>query len=258
MLVSEVMLQQTQVDRVVPYYERFFEAFPTLGDCARAGPAHVVRIWSGLGYNRRALNLHRTAMVLMAEHAGVVPVDEKALRALPGIGGYTARAVLAFAFESDVAPVDTNVARVLTRWHGGVGLTAADTQAVADRLVPSGSAWAFNQTLFDLGATVCTARPDCARCPLLRQCRWRQGGMVEPDPWRATPPARPQSRFAGSDRQGRGRLLEALRRGPVGRQDLGRACGWPDDMARAERISAALVAEGFAWTDGRSGDFRLR
>ena len=119
------MLQQTQVDRVVPYYERFLAAFPTPAACAAAGPAAVVRLWSGLGYNRRALNLHRAAAAIVAEHGGVVPHDDAALRALPGVGPYTARAVRAFAFGDDVAAVDTNGVRVLARAVAGAPLALA-------------------------------------------------------------------------------------------------------------------------------------
>jgi A/G-specific adenine glycosylase len=219
----------------------------------------VVRIWSGLGYNRRALNLHRAAVLLVAEHGGRVPDDEATLRRLPGIGPYTARAVLAFAFERDVAPVDTNVIRILARCVTGSGLALEGAQVVADRLVPAGQSWAFNQTMFDLGATVCTARPLCDLCPVRRQCRWYASGLVEPDPWRASPSVRSQSVFASSDRQGRGRLLEALRQGPLAPSDIGRACGWPDDEARAERICAALVREGFAeWKPAHARMLHLR
>jgi A/G-specific adenine glycosylase len=261
-LVSEVMLQQTQADRVVGHYREFMAAFPTPAACASAGPAAVVRIWSGLGYNRRALNLHRAAQAVMDRHSGSVPDDDDALRSLPGVGTYTARAVRSFAFGADVAAVDTNVMRVLSRCVEGAPLTVPRAQVLGDRLVPPGKAWEFNQTMFDLGATVCTARPDCARCPLRRQCRWRRAGLDDPDPWRAgpgSPSARPQSRFAGSDRQGRGRLVHALRAGPVTARELAPACGWPDDAARAERIAADLAAEGFARWSGRSpARLRLR
>ncbi len=258
-LVSEVMLQQTQADRVVAHYQPFLDRFPTAAACARARPAAVVRIWSGLGYNRRALNLHRAARVMVAEHGGVVPCDERALRSLPGVGPYTARAVRSFAFGADVGAVDTNAVRVLARSVEGAGLTVPGAQAMADRLVPVGRSWDFNQTLFDLGATVCTARPACARCPLRRQCRWRRSGLREPDPWRASPSTRPQSAFAGSDRQGRGRLVHALRAGPVAAPELATACGWPDDPERANRIAASLVAEGFArWSQHGPKVLRLR
>ncbi len=254
------MLQQTQVDRVVPHYERFLAAFPSPAACSAAGPAAVVRRWSGLGYNRRALNLHRAATTVVAEHRGVVPHDDTALRALPGVGPYTARAVRAFAFGDDVAAIDTNGVRVLARAVVGNQLTVRQAMALGDRLVPAGRSWEFNQAMFDLGATVCTAaRPDCARCPLRRQCAWRRHGSDDIDPWRLSPTARPQSTFSGSDRQGRGRLIQALRHDAVRRSRLPDACGWPDDPGRAERIAAAVVAEGFAaWSGGKDPVLRLR
>jgi A/G-specific adenine glycosylase len=259
-LVSEVMLQQTQAERVIGSYTAFLEAFPGVDDCARAGPGDVVRLWSGLGYNRRALNLHRAAVVVADRHGGNFPNEIGALLALPGVGPYTARAVLSFAFEADVAVVDTNVVRVLARSVAGAGVTVGDAQSLADRLLPPGRSWAFNQSMFDLGATVCTAaNPACGRCPLRHQCRWRRAGRTDPDPWRASPSVRPQSRFDGSDRQGRGRLVHALRQGTVATDMLAVACGWPDDPARAQRITASLVEEGFArWDDGRPRHLHLR
>jgi A/G-specific adenine glycosylase len=251
-LVSEVMLQQTQVTRVVPHYERFLAAFPTPAACARAGAAAVVRQWSGLGYNRRALSLHRAAVKVVDEHGGNVPHEERALRCLPGVGGYTARAVRSFAFGENVAAVDTNALRVLSRCVAGAPLGPTTAAHLGDRLIPLGAAWEFNQAMFDLGATVCTgARPHCDACPLRRQCRWRRAGRTEPDPWRTRLGVRSQGPFAGSDRQGRGRLLEALRRGAVAPAALADACGWPGDVARAEHIAEALVDEGFArWCRG--------
>ncbi len=252
-LVSEVMLQQTQVERVVPHYERFTLQFPDPATCAAAGPAEVVRHWSGLGYNRRALNLQRSAVALVEGHGGALPAGEAALRALPGIGPYTARAVRSFAFGEDVAAVDTNAVRVLARCVAARGLSVPEATRLGDQLVPPGRSWEFNQSMFDLGATVCMAQPRCDRCPLRRQCAWRRQGSDAPDPWRASPVSRPQSVFAGSDRQGRGRLLDALRRGPVRRVGLAMACGWPDDAARAERVAGDLVTEGFArWSGGRT------
>jgi A/G-specific adenine glycosylase len=254
------MLQQTQVDRVVGYYEAFLAKFPTAIHCARARPGEVVRLWSGLGYNRRALNLHRAAQAIADEHGGTLPADEQALRSLAGVGPYTARAILTFAFERDVAPVDTNVIRVLARCVAGEGVTPAQAQSLADRLLPAGQSWGFNQALFDLGATICRAsRPACEVCPLRRQCQWRRRGLSDPDPWRASPSVRPQSVFAGSDRQGRGRLVRALGQGGIPFQGLSTACGWPDDPSRAERIARSLVAEGFAeWSTARPPQLRLR
>ena len=256
------MLQQTQVDRVIPHYERFLAAFPTPAACAATGPAAVVRLWSGLGYNRRALNLHRASVAVVADHDGMVPHEDVALRALPGVGPYTARAVRTFAFGDDVAAVDTNGVRVLARGVAGTPLTLREATALGDQLVPTGESWEFNQAMFDLGATVCTAtRPDCAGCPLRRQCAWRRQGQGAglADPWRLSPTARPQSTFAGSDRQGRGRLVDALRRGGVRRSGLAGACGWPEDPARAKRVAGAVVAEGFAtWSGGKDPVLRLR
>jgi A/G-specific adenine glycosylase len=253
-LVSEVMLQQTQAQRVVEHYRRFVAAFGSPATCAAAGAPAVVRAWEGLGYNRRALNLHRAAVALVERHGGEVPADLDALRALPGVGPYTARAVLCFAFEADTGVVDTNVARLLARAVAGRPLRPTEAQAVADDLVPSGRSWSFNQALFDLGASHCTARrPDCTRCPLARSCAWGRSGWAPPDPAVGSAGVgRRQTPFDGSDRQGRGRLLDALRRGPLAERDLASAAGWDDDAARARRVCEGLVAEGFArWEGGR-------
>ena len=181
-----------------------------------------------------------------------------ALRVLPGVGSYTARAVRSFAFGADVATVDTNVIRVLAR--ASPGATHGRPGPGAGRPArPGRRSWEFNQTMFDLGATVCTARPACAECPLRRLCRWRGAGLGGADPWRASPSVRPQSRFAGSDRQGRGRLVHSLRQGPFASSALAAACGWPDDRARADRIAASLVAEGFAqWSPRTPRRLQLR
>ena len=255
------MLQQTQAERVVLHYESFVAAYPTPARCAAAGPAEVVRRWSGLGYNRRALNLARAAAVIVADHGGAVPPDDDALRALPGVGAYTARAVRSQAFGEDIAAVDTNGVRVLARCVAGRPLSVREATALADRVVPAGEGWEFTQSLFDLGATVCVARaPRCGECPVRRLCRWHRDGGPEaaPDPWRGSPAARGQSPFAGSVRQGRGRLVEALRSGPVRRRDLAAACGWPRESERPRRVAEALVAEGFArWSGEKDPVLRL-
>ena len=149
-LVSEFMLQQTQVGRVMAPYATFLDRFPTPAACAAAPAADVIRLWAGLGYNRRALLLHRAAGAVMADHRGRLPDRLPELLRLPGVGPYTARAVLAFAFKRDVAVLDSNAQRVLSR-----ALGRAVQQADADRLVPSGQGWAWNQAVLDLGATVC-------------------------------------------------------------------------------------------------------
>ena len=243
-LVSELMLQQTQVSRVVPKWEAFVARWPTATECAAAAQSEVVRAWSGLGYNRRALNLHRCAVAVAARHGGELPADLAALQALPGIGPYTARAVLAFAFGRDVGVVDTNAARVLTRAAVGHAVGRAGLQRVADAVVPEGQGWAWNQAVLDLGATLCTAAtPRCVDCPLAEACAWRRSGG--PDP--ALRPSS-QGAFAGSDRQARGRLVDALRHGPVA--DPGHACGCPDDPVRVGRIVDGIVADGFATARG--------
>jgi A/G-specific adenine glycosylase len=245
-LVSEVMLQQTQAARVIPRWHAFLDRFPDPPACAAAPAGAVIEAWAGLGYNRRGLALHRCAQVVVAEHGGRLPPDLAALRALPGIGPYTSRAVLAFAFEHDVAVLDTHVARILAR-QAGRRLRPAEAQALADDQVPVGEGWAWNQAVLDLGAMVCRSRnPRCGGCPVSPTCAWRGAGD---DPAVGSAGvSTPQSRFEGSDRQGRGRLVDALRRGPV--DDVARAAGWPDDPQRAERVAATLVADGLAVRDG--------
>ncbi len=241
------MLQQTQASRAVAPFWRFAARFPTPAACAAAGAAEVVRAWAGLGYNRRALDLHRTAVVLVERHRGGVPADLDALLELPGVGPYTARAVLAFGYGRAVGVVDTNVARVLARAVAGRPLSEKDAQRLADRLVPARGAWRFNQALFDLGARCCTARsPRCGSCPLVARCRWAGTGLAAPDPSAAGRRRHRQGAFAGSDRQGRGQLVAALRLAPVGLPALPEAAGWPDDEPRTLRIAASLVEEGIA------------
>lgn len=245
-LISEVMAQQTQVSRVVPVYERFLLRFPTPASCAAASLGDVLRGWEGLGYNRRARSLHCASQVMVAEHGGQVPSELEVLLALPGVGPYTARAVLAFAFEADVGVVDTNAGRVLSRAVAGVALGVTDAQSLVDVMVPAGRAWEFDQALLDLGALVCVAtEPVCGICPVRRRCRWHRKGCTFPDPARGSAGvSQPQSAFAGSDRQGRGRLIDALRRGPVRSGDAPEVMGWADDPARSGKVVAGLVAEG--------------
>jgi len=246
-LVSELMLQQTQVARVVPRYQGFLDRFPDPVACAGAGRAEVVRAWQGLGYNRRAVNLHRCAVAVRDQHGGELPDDLPALLALPGIGPYTARAVLAFAFEHDVGVVDVNAALVLAR-RAGRSLRPKEVQAAADGAVPAGHGWAWNQAMLDLGATTCTARAArCEQCPVVESCRWGASGAEGPDPavGSAGVGGR-QSPFAGSDRQGRGRLVDTLRTGPLAVGAVAAAAGWPGDPERARRVAEGLVADGLA------------
>lgn len=244
-LVSEVMLQQTGVRRVLPKWSAFMDTFPDPAACAAAELGDVLRLWQGLGYPRRARNLHRAATVIVEEHSGRVPLELEALLALPGIGAYTARAVLAFAHEVDVAVVDVNVARVLARVEGR-RLTARQAQVTADSLVPEGEAWLWNQALMDLGALVCRPTPLCHECPIFDHCSWRGTG---PDPSVGSAGVGSmQSPFEGSDRQARGRLLKALGFGSVECRDLGDVMQRPQETA--ERLAAALVNEGLVRRDG--------
>ncbi|MGH9274856.1 MAG: A/G-specific adenine glycosylase [Acidimicrobiales bacterium] len=252
-LVCEVMAQQTQVARVAERWAPFLERFPTPAACAAAPTAEVLRWWSGLGYNRRALSLHRCAVAVVERHGGALPRTLIELLALPGIGPYTARAVLAFAFEEDAAAVDTNTARVLARWEGR-RLTAREAQAAADGALPTGRAWAWNQAMLDLGSLVCVRRaPDCVRCPAHPWCAWHEAGHAAPDPADGSAGVSGrQSRFEGSDRQGRGRLVEALRTRDVTTADLAMVMGWPDDPDRAERVAATVLGDGLASRDSRA------
>lgn len=253
-LVSELMLQQTQVARVEPRYRDFLAAFPDPATCAAAAPAEIVRAWAGLGYNRRAINLHRAAQAIVADHGGRLPDDLDELLALPGVGPYTARAVLAFAFERDHGVVDTNAARVIARSVAGHRLTPREVQDHADELVPLGRGWEWNQAVLDLGATVCVKRsPRCEACPIADRCAWATAGFPDPDPADGSAgTSGKQSRFEGSDRQGRGRLIRALSTGPLPLDRVADASGWPDDPDRARRVADGLVGDGLAeYADGQ-------
>lgn len=178
-LVSEVMLQQTSVARVMPKYEAFLEAFPTPGALAEAPLGDALRLWSGLGYPRRCRNLQATAVVLHEQFNDQMPSSLDELLQLPGIGQYTARAVLAFAHRADVAVVDVNVSRVLSRLEG-VPMKARALQNFADELVPQGLGWEWNQVMMDFGARHCTVRsPLCDSCPVRTQCKYKGLEMIQ-------------------------------------------------------------------------------
>lgn len=241
-LVSEVMLQQTQVERVIPKWLAFLDAYPTLTACAAAPLGDVLRLWQGLGYPRRAQRLHAATRLAVERFGGQLPDTLEELLELPGVGPYTARAVLAFAFEQDVAVVDTNIARVLAR-VARRRLTAREAQLLADELVPHGDGWAWNQALMDLGALVCRPAPRCGECPLAPGCAWRLAGRPEPDPAVGSAGvSTPQARFEGSDRQARGRLLRALAAGRVPLDRVAPIMHRPEP--EAHRLVEALVAEG--------------
>jgi A/G-specific adenine glycosylase len=247
-LVSEIMAQQTQVGRVVPSWRRFLERFPTPADAAAASSGALVAMWSGLGYNRRAVLLHRCAGEITERHGGVVPGELGALLELPGVGPYTARAVLAFAFETDVAVVDTNVGRILARVHGET-LNARTVQVLADSLVPPGRGWEWNQAMLDFGALVCSKKtPSCAVCPVRGVCTW--AGSGEDPAVGSASVSVGQSPFIGSDRQGRGRLVAALRSGTVDERDAARLMGWEGDETRAVRVVETLISDGLVVRTG--------
>lgn len=240
-LVSEVMLQQTQVLRVVPKWLAFMEAFPTAGDCAAAPLGDVLRVWQGLGYPRRARNLQLAASEVT--RLGGFPTTLTELLALPGVGQYTARAVMAFAFEAEAAVVDTNIARVFAR-VGGQSLTTKQVQSAADHALPPGLSWEWNQCLMELGAVLCRPIPNCEECPLAATCAWRGVG---PDPAIGSAGvSRAQSRFEGSERQARGRLLKALTAGSISVAAAHKEMSHP----RAEGLLVALCSEGLVVGDG--------
>jgi len=222
-LVAEMMLQQTGVERVTPKYEAWLAEFPTLEALAAAPTAALIRAWAGLGYNSRAVRLQEIARRAVSLYGGVLPSTYEGLRALKGIGPYTAGAVLCFAHEQDVAFIDTNIRRVLGRvFHGPEGLVAAlsekEMESLAARVLPSGRAWAWYSALMDLGATVCTdSKPACLVCPLVAECRAAFGaGRVAREGSAVYKPKRSQGPWRGSTRYYRGRIVDVLRALPPG------------------------------------------
>lgn len=246
-LVSEVMLQQTPVARVEPVWREWLARWPEPADLAAEPTGEALRAWGRLGYPRRALRLHACAVQLTEEHGGLVPADLGALRALPGIGSYTAAAVAAFAFGIRATVVDTNVRRVQARAvTGGAlpapSLTVAET-ALAEELLPDdpGAAARWSVAVMELGALVCTARaPACGRCPIQQDCAWRAGGYPAYD----GPPRRGQA-WHGTDRQCRGQIMAALRDTAEPIEITALAALWPDAEQFA-RALAGLVSDGLA------------
>ena len=216
-LVSEVMLQQTQVDRVLPYYTRFLERFPTVEDLANAATSDVIRIWSGLGYNRRAVNLQRAARVVVDELGGSFPDDPAELKKLPGIGAYTAGAIAAFAHERDVAFLDTNMRRVVSRViFGSESARESDALEAANALIPPGQGWTWNQALIEFGALQCTARrPACIVCPLRDECVAYPTMQIALQLKSARTRQTRAEPFESTTRFYRGRIVEALRSLPA-------------------------------------------
>ncbi|OMI38449.1 adenine glycosylase, partial [Streptomyces sparsogenes DSM 40356] len=244
-MVSEFMLQQTPVNRVLPVYEQWLARWPTPADLAAEPPGEAVRAWGRLGYPRRALRLHGAAVAIRERHGGRVPSDHAELLALPGVGEYTAAAVASFAYGQRHAVMDTNVRRVFARAVSGREFPPDATTAAERKLArallpadePTAARWAA--ATMELGALVCTARtPDCARCPITAQCAWRAAGSPAHD----GPPRRGQT-YAGTDRQVRGKLLAVLREAvaPVPQAALDKV--WHEPVQRARALDG-LVADG--------------
>ncbi|MFE3603224.1 A/G-specific adenine glycosylase [Streptomyces sp. NPDC059096] len=244
-MVSEFMLQQTPVNRVLPVYEQWLARWPRPADLAAEAPGEAVRAWGRLGYPRRALRLHGAAKAITERHGGDVPREHAQLLSLPGIGEYTAAAVASFAYGQRHAVLDTNVRRVLARAVNGVqyppNATTAAERKLARALLPEDAAtaarWAASS--MELGALVCTAKNEgCARCPIAARCAWQLAGKPAHD----GPPRRGQT-YAGTDRQVRGKLLAVLREAsaPVPQKALDAV--WDEPVQRARALDG-LVADG--------------
>jgi A/G-specific adenine glycosylase len=256
-LVSEVMLQQTQVARVEPIWRDWLQRWPTPTRMADGPVGDVLRAWGGLGYPRRALRLHAAAVVIRDEHGGEVPDDVAALRALPGVGEYTASAVAAFAHGARVPVLDTNVRRVLSRWGLGLPLAGGGTitrqeRALAQQLLPEAAlAPTWSVAVMELGALVCRARhPSCPDCPIRTSCAWHAAGRPAP----GLEPRR-QAQYQGSDRQARGMVLRLLRDGPTSTGRVESAWvqargGDPEAQLQARRAVASLRDDGLVVAEG--------
>lgn len=255
-LVSEFMLQQTPVNRVIPHLDAWLALWPTPTALASAAPADAVRQWANLGYPRRALWLHRAAVEIRDRHDGVVPREVDQLLALTGIGDYTARAVAVFAYGDHHPVVDTNTRRVIARAIDGQAQPGPPSRrdlAAMDALLPADVATAavVNAAAMELGALVCTARsPRCAECPLRAMCAWRGAGYPDTGDTR-----RRQARYEGSDRQARGAVLKQLREASDHAVAVEKVVAdWPDALQR-DRAIDSLVADGLA--EAVDGELRL-
>jgi A/G-specific adenine glycosylase len=247
-LVSEVMLQQTQAPRVVPHFERFLARFPDVRALAAARRADVIRGWDGLGYNRRAVSLSEAARAIVRDHGGEVPRDVETLRTLPGVGPYTAAAVAAIAFGVPVAAIDTNVRRVVSRVHAGVdasALRSEDIERLAAAWLDRGSPGDHNQAVMDLGRERCRPVPRCDGCPLASACAFVSAGTA-PTPSAARGPRAAGRRagepFEGSSRQLRGAVVHELRVSPMSLASLASRTGC--DVERVHGAIVGLVRDG--------------
>jgi A/G-specific adenine glycosylase len=257
-LVSEVIAQQTQASRAAAAWERFIAEFPTPAALAAASPAAAIRAWRGLGYNRRAVALRAAAIAIVDEHGGRVPDDYEALTRLPGIGPYTARAVLAIAFDRPVAALDTNIRRVVGRaFLGGEdALPPGRLQAAADGFVPPTRAATWTHALMDVGAAFCRKRePRCEACPLATHCRYRLAGKPAPALTRGSKPA---ATFRSTTRWLRGRILDRLRDAPDGEWVLFAGALGDHDGGRVASEVRNLHHEGLLEMDPAGRGARLR
>ena len=253
-LVAAVCAQQTQMSRVLPTYQRWVEAFPTLGAAARATNAEALRVWARAGYPRRALAIRDSARICLERHGGALPRGDAELLALPGVGPFTAAIVRCFGYGEDAVAIDTNVVRLLGRLVGGDLQPARETppariEAWARRLLPAGDAARWNPTVMDYGGLVCRARPRCAECVVANLCAARPRFEAG----EAATPVRAQGAFAGSDREWRGRLLRELRAAerPLRVSALLEAAGAGiDDASRVRTLLGGLCTEGMAWSRG--------
>lgn len=265
-LVSELMLQQTQVERVIPKYHAFLALFPDVYALANAPTSSVITAWQGLGYNRRAIYLQRTAQAVVQQYHGQFPHDVVALRSLPGIGDYTSGAIACFAFEQDVAFLDTNIRRVVLRIWSNPHSDIPDEKALrllASAQVPPGKGWWWNQAIMELGAVVCTAnKPKCPICPLRGFCH-DYAARLAADNALAPLPQRPARRvaerkdapFVGSNRYIRGRIIDALREAPTGLDQSTllshlNTLGISIDTVKLGTIIAKLERDGLIQHDG--------
>ena len=244
LLVAEVMLQQTGVDRVVPKYQEFLTQFPSFEALATSPTAEVIRAWGPLGYNRRAVNLQRAAQVVVQQWSGALPRDPDQLRQLPGVGPYTAAALVCFAFGEEVVVLDTNIQRVLSRVvFGVVPAEREHPESAAQSLVPRGRASPWHQALMDIGATLCAvSQPRCGQCPLRPHCA--AAPHLQNAPRRvaeaSVPYKAPQSPFRESRRYYRGRIVEALCSIQDGRQGIPLA-------QLGERIKSGFTVRELPW-----------
>jgi A/G-specific adenine glycosylase len=252
-LVSEIMLQQTPVQRVLPIYQEWMKRWPTAADLAKATPAEVITAWGRLGYPRRALRLHECAKVITSELKGVIPNDETELRKLPGIGEYTAAAIVAFAFQGKSLVLDINIRRLFSRlYKGEEAPTAAPTKAERveyAQYVPEKKAHLWAAATMELGALICTAKkPLCGRCPVADKCQWRS--LDYPSSERVK---RSQS-WHGTDRQCRGTIVQALRDNPkLSRREINLL--W-DVPSQVEKAILTLLDDGLI-EEQRKGVFSL-